>query len=153
MLVRLARGVTDHFPARASEWVLAGMITHWGVIVLQPDNLFARSPAYQQMALLADEKMWGYSAIAIGFTRFVALVINGTFSSTWYGRWSPHVRSVLSGASCFFWTQISLGIWAADVNTTGLAIYPWLTVLDIWNAIRASNDAGKMDESRTDGRT
>lgn len=153
VIVRIGKGIHEHFPARASEWVLSFMIVRWGQIVASPDALFDISPAFSQMKLFAPEWAWGYAAMAIGLLRLIALIVNGTFSETRYGRWSPHVRAVISSLSCFFWTQISLGIYYADIGSTGLAVYPGLALLDAWNAVRASGDAGAVDGSRKHGGT
>jgi hypothetical protein len=55
--------------------------------------------------------------------------------------------------SCFFWLQISVGMIRPDGATTGLAIYPVLLALDIWNAMRAWHDAGQVDGIKHHGGT
>ncbi|KRE07478.1 hypothetical protein ASE63_22525 [Bosea sp. Root381] len=149
--VRLYLGIHDHFPARRSEWVLAGILITWGVILLGPHHTFAGNPAWRQMAAIMSEDTWGWVAIVVGAFRFLALVINGTFAGTWYGRWSPHVRALASFLSCFLWLQISFGLWNSDAATTGLAVYPGLLVLDAMNIIAATKDAANMDRSVADG--
>ncbi|WP_139267612.1 MULTISPECIES: hypothetical protein [unclassified Beijerinckia] len=44
--------------------------------------------------------------IALGILRLLALVINGTFADTWYGRWTHHVRGFLALYSLYVWTTI-----------------------------------------------
>jgi hypothetical protein len=149
--VRLARGVVEHFPARASEWALAGMMVSWGYLILLPEAMFTRSPAFNEMAAMASETTWGLAAMGIGLVRLVALFINGTFAQTWYGRWSPHVRGMMSALAVFVWLSISIGVLQSSTVTTGMAVYPWLTALDIWNALRAFKDSGTMDGSRNNG--
>lgn len=144
ILARVARGVTEHFPARASEWALAGMMMIWGIIVLQPGDLFAKMPAYAYMHWIAPEQAWGMATISVGAVRLMALVINGTFLDTWWGKWSPWVRCILSFASCFLWFAISFGLIGSHVLSTGLATYPFLFALDAWNCRRAAGDAGSM---------
>lgn len=150
--VRLYLGIHDHFPARRSEWVLAGMLVAWGYILIGPDLTFAGNRAWSQMAAMMDERAWGWLAIAIGAFRLLALIINGTFSGTWYGRWSPHIRALASFMTCFLWFQISFGLWVSDAATTGLALYPGLFVLDAMNIVAASKDAAGMDKAVADGR-
>lgn len=150
--VRLYLGIHDHFPARRSEWVLAGIMVAWGWILLKPTSVFASHPSWSQMAAMMDEATWGWLAIAIGSFRLLALIVNGTFARTWYGRWSPHVRALASFLSCFLWFQISFGLWASDAATTGLAVYPGLLVLDAMNIVAASKDAASMDKAVADGR-
>lgn len=148
--LRIVRGVTEHFRARAPEWALAAMLVVWGSIVYAPGDTFT-TPAWSVMQLIADERTWGISALCIGGLRLVALTLNGTFWSTWYGRWSPHVRSVMAGLSCFVWLQITLGLVLAGTGSTGLAVYPLLLALDFYNVLSASHDAGAMDRMRRDG--
>lgn len=150
--VRLYLGIHNHFPARRSEWVLASMMTAWGAIVLGPADLFLASRAWAPLAALMSESNWAKIAIVIGLFRLAALVINGTFAGTWYGRWSPHVRALASFASCFLWFQISFGLLASDAATTELAIYPGLFVLDAMNTVAASRDAAGMDRTVGNGR-
>lgn len=151
MLVRVAGGITNHFPARASEWVMSVMMIHWGVNLLRPDDLFSITPALSHMRLMASENVWGWGAVSIGATRLVALVINGSFPDTWYGRWSPHVRALMSWLSAFVWFQVSIGLYMTNVNSLGLAIYPWLFVMCLWNAMNAAGDASKMDRQVNGG--
>jgi len=150
--VRLYLGIHDHFPARRSEWVLACILIAWGWILLKPAAAFAGNPAWSQMAAMMSEESWGRLAIAIGAFRLVALIINGTFARTWYGRWSPHVRALASFLTCFLWFQISFGLLASDAATTGLAVYPGLFVLDVMNIVAAARDAGSMDKAVADDR-
>ncbi len=149
--VRLYLGIHDHFPARRSEWVLAGILTVWGYILIGPDQTFAGNRAWSQMAAIMTENAWGYFAICVGVFRLLALVVNGTFAGTWYGRWSPHVRALASFLTCFLWFQISFGLWNSDAATTGLAVYPGLLVLDAMNIVAASKDAAGMDRSVGNG--
>ena len=145
IIARVFTGITNHFPVRASEWALAFMMVGWGFIVLQPDEMFAVVPAYSHMSMIASETAWGSATTCIGLIRIVALIANGTFAETWWGRWSPHLRAVLSFAACFLWASISLGLFASQVQNTGLAIYPFLFALDAYNCRRAAGDAGSLD--------
>ncbi|KRE06271.1 hypothetical protein ASE61_25215 [Bosea sp. Root670] len=149
---RLYHGIADHFPARRSEWVLAGIMVAWGWILIGPGATFAGHRACSQMAAMMSENAWGWFAIGIGAFRLLALIINGTFSGTWYGRWSPHVRALAPLLTCFLWFQISFGLWASDAATTGLAVYPGLLVLDAMNIVAATKDAAGMDKGVSDGR-
>ena len=148
---RVYRGVRDHFPARASEWVLGFALTSWGALLLRPGAMFDTSPAFRTMASMASENVWGWAAIAIGISRLFALILNGTFPTTWYGRFSPHVRGVMSILSMFVWLSITLGLYRVETENTGVAIYFWLMVLDVWNCGRAFRDAGALDEGLRNG--
>lgn len=150
MYLRIVRGVTEHFRARASEWTLAAMLVLWGCIVYAPGDTFT-TPAWTVMQLMMSETTWGLFALGIGVIRLVALIMNGTFRTTWYGRLSPHVRAVMAGLSCFVWSQITLGLLLGGTISTGLAIYPLLLALDFYNVMSASGEAGAMDRTRRDG--
>lgn len=149
--VRLYLGIHSHFPARRSEWVLAGIMIVWGWTLIKPTSVFDGNPAWSQMAAMMSETSWGTLAVAVGVFRAIALLINGTFAGTWYGRWSPHVRSLAAFLACFIWFQISFGLWISDAATTGLAVYPGLLVLDAMNIVAASKDAAGMDKATKDG--
>jgi len=144
IVVRVARGITDHFPARASEWALSLVLLNWGWTLMLPGSVFGTSSAFVEMAKWASEPVWGWACFLMGGIRFVALFVNGTFPSF---RFSPHVRSLMSFFSCAFWFTISFGILQANVPTTGLAVYPVLLLLDMYNAYRAAGDARDADEA------
>ena len=147
----VAAGIAEHFPARRSEWVMAAMMMGWGALVLRPSDIFEQSPAWQPLAAWASEPVWGTAALLIGALRLCALIINGTFYQSWYGRWSPHVRALASFLSCFIWMQLSWGLLNAPIVSTGLSIYPGLLVLDLMNVAAAASDAGKMDRAQKHG--
>lgn len=152
IILRVYSGIAEHFPTRRSEWVLAGAMVLWGSLLLSPGPIFNQSPAWAGLMAWATEDVWGWSAVMIGAFRLVALLINGTFHDSWYGRYSPHVRGLASFMSCFVWMQLSWGLFNAPYMTTGLAIYPSLLLLDLMNVVAAASDAGKMDKARRDGR-
>ena len=144
IVVRVARGITDHVPARASEWALALVLVNWGWTLLLPGSVFQTSAVFIEMARWASENQWGWACFAMGMIRFSALFVNGTFPSF---RYSPHIRSAMSFLACAFWFTISIGIFQANVPTTGLAVYPVLLLLDMYNAYRAAGDARDADEA------
>jgi hypothetical protein len=151
IIVRMARGVTDHFPARRAEWVLSAMLFGWG-IVLAPTStdVFSTSHSFDGLAALAPEWVWAWICFSIGLIRLLALLINGTFADTWYGQRSPHVRGSLALLSCFIWTMISIGIYNSEISTTGLVVYPGLLFLEFTNVKEAWQDAGAVGRSKAD---
>lgn len=151
IVLRVYLGIRDHFPARRSEWALSGIMIGWGVMLLRPGIIFDQSRAWTQMAAIMPETTWGWLAVAVGVFRFTALVINGTFAATWYGRRSPHVRALASFLACFLWLQIAVGLWSSGIDNTGMAVYPGLLALDLMNVVAAASDAAKMDRAAADG--
>jgi len=139
---RIRHGVIEHFPIRASEWVMASAMTSWGLIVLVVDRMFDQTFAWQMMAAMADENAWGAGAVAVGVLRLIALLLNGTFAGSWYSTYSPHVRAAMSMASCFLWLSISIGLLFSGSASTGMVIYPHLFFLDAVNYYRAMGDVG-----------
>jgi hypothetical protein len=122
------------FPTRISEWALACILASWGLMLLRDDDTFGSSQAYLGLARLASESVWGWACLLAGAVRLVALVINGAWTPTY------HFRSLLAFLSCFFWMQISLGLMATGNASTGLAVYPWLLLTDIYCTYRAARD-------------
>lgn len=125
----------ETLPLRASEWVLAFIMFTWGMIVVTHPTMFATAPAFAGMEGIADQIMWGVSAIVLGVTGVVALGINGFWKAT------PFIRAFCAFTRCFFWLQITFGLIRSENPIDDLAIYPWLLVLDLWNIYRAMSDA------------
>jgi hypothetical protein len=154
IILRMARGVTDHFPARRPEWVLAAMLAGWGVILGMPtSNVFELVPAFSGLKAIASEVIWAWICLLLGSIRLLALIVNGTFYTTAYGRFSPHVRGALAFLSCFIWTAISVSTYSSELATTGLVIYPGLLFLEFTNVMAAVQDAAEVDRSHADAAT
>lgn len=145
MIIRIVTGIHRHLPERVAEWALAIVLVRFGLILLAPGSSFETSPAFRVMAEMAREETWGWACLTIGSIRFMALVVNGTFWDTWYSRYSPHIRGFTAIASIFAWAQIVYGMASSGVNTTGLAVYPVLLVLDFWCVFHAFGDAKLAD--------
>lgn len=153
MMIRIVTGIHKHLPERVAEWALAIVLVRFGWTLLQPGDTFALSPTFTDMANMASENVWGWGCFLIGVVRLLALIVNGTFWDTIYSRYSPHVRGITAVISIFAWTNICYGMWASGVNTTGLAVYPVLLVLDIWCVFHAFGDAKAADVRAAHERT
>lgn len=136
MIVKL----TKTFPVRVMEWLLAGIMFSWSFACWSLRPVDWANPLYSGLSRIADAPTWAFFAFVLGVTRLAALTINGAW------RPSPHIRAFCAFLACFMWLQISLGIMAADIRATGIAIYPWLLLADIYNVFRASYDARVSDE-------
>ncbi|WP_143061937.1 hypothetical protein [Faunimonas pinastri] len=145
MLFKLTAGIRTHIKVRVAEWALGTILFNFGWILLLPAQTFD-GPSYAGMARVAPEGVWGLACLIVGAARLVALFINGTRRRT------PHVRAIMAFLSCFFWLQISLCFLQAGTVPTGLAVYPVLLALDIFNLFRASSDARLSDEVARNGR-
>jgi hypothetical protein len=131
---RMILHFSSTFPARTTEWMLACILTSWGLMLLRPETTFDNL-AYLGLARIAEEDTWGWLCTAAGGLRLVALAINGLWVPPTY-----HLRSLTSFLSCFFWLQITLGFMASGSASTGLAVYPWLLVAEVICTYRTARD-------------
>lgn len=129
----------DHFPVRATEWMLASMKLSFGFILLLPYPIF-NQPMLSGLARMGFQHTWGWIAFAAGLVHLIALYVNGT------RRKSPHVRAFCSGIGSVFWLCVCKGMFAPGIPSTGWAIYPWLVIYSIRNVWTAMEDARRSDE-------
>ncbi|MDI1266808.1 MAG: hypothetical protein PS018_26445 [bacterium] len=128
----------ETFHARASEWALAAVLFNWGLVLSLNMTLF-EGASYAELAALAPQVAWAWLCLLFGAFRLAVLAINGAW------RRSPHIRSACAFVACFVWFQISMGLLQSGTWSTGLAVYPVLFFLDIFNVIRAIGEAGRSD--------
>lgn len=134
MLVRF----NHKFTSRATEWLFAVFLVGWCVMLFAFPSMFDAPGTSAQFAML--DRMFGQVAVAfscgaMGIVRLVALWINGRSSGT------PFIRMAMAFFSCFFWWQISLGLFLSGVPTTGWAMYPAILLFEMVNVLRAASDA------------
>lgn len=113
------------FPNRMAEWFLGAALLSWGLILIRPEDTFNYSASYIGLANLADETTWAWGCLIVGSLRLVALFVNGMWVPPTY-----RLRSLTSFLSLLFWFSISYGMLFSGTATTGLAIYPWVTILE-----------------------
>lgn len=130
----------ETFHYRASEWALACIIMLWAMTLWSAPELFASVATYSSMTHMIPQEWWAIGMAVAGGGRLVALAINGAWHRT------PHLRALGAFVSCFFWLEISFGLWHTGTPTTGLAVYPVLLLLDSYNVLRAAGDARHADE-------
>jgi hypothetical protein len=123
----------SHFPARALEWFGGAKLLSWGLEVLFHPSVFD-NPAFSGFRELATPETWGLCAFTVGLLRLIALYVNGNHVRT------PVVRLLTSFASIFVWFWVTVSLVRSGEPTTGLAIYPWLMVADMYSAYRAGSD-------------
>lgn len=144
MFLRIVEGVAEHFPVRVGEWIMAASMIAWAWVVwLEPDT-FERSTTLTMLARIADPQMWSTICVTAGFTRLIALLINGTFRQRF--KYSAHLRGLAALLACFIWGQITLQILVGYMRFDGILIgavpYGTLMLLDMWNLFRAWADVG-----------
>jgi len=148
LILRIGRGVIDHFPVRRSEWISACVMIAWGAI-LTLDGL----PLYGSWVYLSvnlTEQAWAALLICLGFVRLIVLTINGSFPTTWYGKWAPHVRVATSLICTLAWLQLVLAGIKAPIWSTGVAAYAGYFVSDMLNTFSGSAEAREIDKGRKD---
>lgn len=134
----IAVRLPSHFPARATEWMLASMKLSWGLILLSPADIFAL-PNMRAMPNIAPQAVWGWVGVIAGMAHLTALYVNGT------RRRSPHLRAFCSWIGSMFWFEVMLGMYESGVPSTGWAIYPWMFAFSTYNITRAMGDARLSD--------
>ncbi len=148
------------FPARAIEWLMAGVLFTWGYYVTTHPQLFSAPETkvlFSGIVRISDffgrpPVTIGLMAVLIGFTRGVALFVNGAVTKT------PLVRLMTAFMSAYLWTSICVGLWLSDVANTGLVVYPWFVFADIVSGYRAGYDlviaesVAKQSRSQHDNR-
>lgn len=148
LILRIGRGVIDHFPVRRSEWVSSLTMIGWGAI-LALDGL----PLYgswRYLSISLSETAWATLFVVLGFMRLIILGINGSFPNSWYGPWSPHLRVAASGICALAWLQLVLAGLQATPISTGVAAYTGYLVTDILNTWSGSAEAREIKEGRKD---
>ena len=146
ILTHIGQSLRETFPTRASEWALATILFLWAVVLMANPDLFAESRSLAPLAQLVRQQTWAVFCLAAGGGRLLMLAINGAWKR------SPHLRALGAFVSCSLWFQISIGLFQAGTFGTGLAVYPVLFFLDVYNVIRASRDAGNSDRIHTGAR-
>jgi hypothetical protein len=121
------------FRQRVSEWLAAVILASWGLMLLRPEVSFGSS-SFDLLLRIAGEHAWGWACLAVGLVRIAALGINGLW------RPSYHFRAATAMLSVLFWLQITLSFFGSGHATTGLAVYPWLLLTDVYNIYRAAQD-------------
>lgn len=121
------------FEARASEWALAFMTFSLGVVSFFNVDLFADF-RFSNLARVADQTTWAWGFLLVGGFRLSALFINGSYWRT------PQIRSIFAFLTCFVWFQLALGL--LYNFSFGIALLPWLFLLDAYNSVRAGREAG-----------
>lgn len=135
-MIRFTHGITDHFRVRKSEWVAAGAVTTWGIVLLGPSNVLD-TPSWESLSWWGSQKAWGAVALTLGITRLTALAVNGAFKPT------ALIRTIMAMVCCFFWFLLTMSVTSSGAVGTALSAYPYLLLLDALNTMDAAGDAGK----------
>ncbi len=148
IVLRIATGIREHFPARVSEWIMTAAILAWSAVLSSDPCTFATSQSFRVLVGYADEATWSTNCLLVGLVRLTALIINGTFKQFGY---SPHLRGTASIIARVFWGQIALGVliaWWLGGSGTGVVAYSTFMVIELWNLFRAWADVGGARKAR-----
>ena len=145
LIVRLYRGIADHFTVRWTEWaMLWPTFGLWLALQMQPD-MFSTSASFSQVAAWASESTWSTIFGVAMVCRLAALIINGTFEGF---ELSPHIRAAASLVGVLIWSQISLGFLTAYLFAggalSGFVGWSLPVLLELMNAWRSWMDVGKQ---------
>jgi hypothetical protein len=150
IVLKIGRGIADHFPVRFSEWTMTYALFGLGWVLWLDPLTFDKTASFAEMARWADERTWALVCMAAAFLRLIALVVNGTFKD--HFPYSPHLRGFASLVACTFWGQVTLGIVVSAYNSggawTGLVIYSAAMLTDMWNLFRSWADIGSSKAAR-----
>lgn len=128
-----------HFQLRALEWWSAGTMSSWGFMVLAFPHMFEENPAALALVKLAPQHVWGLAAFIVGFTRVVALLINGL----WYR--TPAIRWICAMLSVLIWFFVAAGFTSSPIINMGTVIYGWHMIADMYSAFRSASDFIEAD--------
>lgn len=121
------------FEARASEWFLGAITASLAIVTMLNDDLF-QGLNFVGLKSVFSQDTWALIFLVLGVSRIIVLIINGNYWRT------PHFRCAMAFFSCFLWFQLALGL--APNMSLGLAVFPWLFLLDAFNALRAGREVG-----------
>lgn len=136
--------IRETFSKRVSEWSNAGITFVLGWLFLLNTGMFEANPEiWKRLAIFATQTTWGWSCLTIGTIRLVALVVNGAYVR------SPAVRAVCAFITSFLWYQLAVSL--IPNAAIGAAVFPILTLADIYNTIRAGGEAGSAEVEHKHG--
>lgn len=150
----IVRSLRQHFPARFPEWWSGGILTLWGLYLLNHPGLFLDpriKDLFSGMIVVANfwgmgqpSVAWGVTAFSVGLVRLMALFVNGLHTRT------PLIRLGTSFASAFIWTQVYLGLYKSGVPNLGLVVYGGLVFSDLCSSYRAGIDVTWAERHRAE---
>lgn len=133
-------GIFYRFKETRVEWAMSLMLLSLGMVFWAWPGMFESSNVYVGLARVAPQHVWSIMLIAIGGVRLAVLIV----SSAGDFKWSSYVRGAASFISCFAWLQILLGFYIAfPIVASGIAIYPWLLLLDMYQTYSAAQEIAK----------
>jgi hypothetical protein len=151
IVLRVVRGVSEHFLIRFVEWMNAAILFNFGLTLLRQPQTFATAHLYDTMAMLGSEREWGGTMLGIALVRIVALMLNGTFN--WFNRLSPWTRVATAYLSAGVWFAVAISLLWVGTSPPGIGTYGVLMVSDIVFAGIIAREATRVHVGSRDGHT
>ena len=152
IILRMARGISDHAAARIMEWFMLAPAFGMSVAFAVSPTMFSTSPSFTTLSRWASETTWGTIVLACAVARLAALIINGTFKGF---RLSPHIRFAAALVGILFWSQWTLCFIQSFLAYNGAAspivAYGSFCLAELINLYRSGSDVGH-DLGAKDGR-
>lgn len=102
--------------------LLGGSIgTSWGLWLLMPWPTFAAARSFDAMREMAPEWLWGLVILLAGAAQLVGLLLD---------HWRGRRAGALALAAIWMFIGTMIGI--ASPTSTGVVVYPWLSLASLW---------------------
>jgi hypothetical protein len=143
--VLIGHAITDRYPTRSVEYMLAWMMMAWSFTLAMPGQILV-GPTYQFLTALMPESGWAALGIVTASARLFALIRNGS----WYK--SPYLR--LAGACVGFNFWLLLAVLYGLAFHNGAPLFPMYGCLpvfmffEVYSAYRCGQDAQENADKR-----
>lgn len=115
------------YPSEPTELFLSVGSIFWGGWLLLPFDTFPSAPAYNAMALIAPEPVWGLWFVLVGIAWFAGLLAK-------VGRW----RRWCALAASWDWCFVAVCFGLASGPNTGVVTYSFVAAASAWAYLRLS---------------
>lgn len=140
IVLRVARGIRQHWHIRATEWVMIYPAFFLSFILLFQENMF-QFQGYAVVRTWANQPQWAMALLLCVSVRLAALVVNGTFVSF---RYSPHMRAAASWCGLLFWGIYCLGFlqaaWIGVASWAAPLAFSTFVLMEYLNIYRSLSD-------------
>lgn len=129
---------TYYLDGRLFEWVMAATVMILGLeVVIWPMTL--KAPSFQWISVFGNSVVIGLSLFAVGFTRIVALIMNGASLVA-----GPRIRSITALMCAALWVQFAVALVIISLNqgfaSPGIPFWIVATIAELYVTYRAVLD-------------
>lgn len=122
------RTISERYPTRTVEHMLGWVVLVWSASVIWLSPVL-KSAEYEFLRAVMPLGIWGAIGVMLGFSRLLALFINGNWRRT------PGMRLVCAATGLIWWLILSALYWAAVQK--GALDFPMRYVLPVFIAFEA----------------